>query len=276
MGSIYRTVTGQRTVTQWCLDRLDGWELEHRRDVVSVAGVGTHLVWAGEGSPPVLLVPGTNFNTATCGPVTGALAVHGSVVVADVPGQPGLSSACRPTPRDRSAWYGRWLHGLLEQITDTPITVMGWSFGAAVVLSCTSPLIGRRVLVSPGGLVRLSTPRSVLTGGARWALRRRPRDSASLLGLMHGPGFNPRPELVEWMTLVARHVRSSADPGRAVPTEPGLPTTAVSGEHDVFLPPERLRPALQQALGVELLVVPGGGHLLAEESPREIAALTRH
>lgn len=275
MGSIYRTVAGQRAVTRWCVDQLDGWELAHRRERVSATEVDTHLVWAGGGPPRVLLLPGTNVNAATCEPLTTALAAHGSVVVADIPGQPGLSSARRPPRRAHSAWYGRWLAGLLEQITDTPIIVVGWSLGAAIVLPCSSPLIGARTLVSPGGVIRMRTPMPVLTAGARWMVGRRPRDSAGLLDVMHGPGFSPRPELVEWMTLVARHVRSSADPGRAAISDIGIPTRAISGERDVFLPSTRLRPALQQALGVELITVPGGGHLLAEETPEEIAALTR-
>jgi pimeloyl-ACP methyl ester carboxylesterase len=158
-----------------------------------------------------------------------------------------------------------------------PLTVIGWSFGAAIVLSCSSPLIERRVLVSPGGLVRLSTPPSLLVAATRWALRRRPADSAALLRAMHGPGFSPRVELVAWMTLLARYVRSSADPGRAAPTDTGaaIPTTvAISGDADVFLPPRRLAPAVRKTLGIELITVAGGGHLLAEESPHEIAALS--
>ena len=40
-------------------------------------------------------------------------------MVADVPGQPGLSSASRPPRGEHTAWYGRWLQVLLEQITDS-------------------------------------------------------------------------------------------------------------------------------------------------------------
>ena len=93
---------------------------------------------------------------------------------------------------------------------------------------------------------------------------------------MHGPGFSPRTELVDWMTLLARHVRSSADPGRVAPTDAraATPTTAaISGDADVFLPPRRLAPAVR-GIGLELITVAGGGHLLAEESPHEVAALS--
>lgn len=81
-------------------------------------------------------------------------------MLVDLPGQAGLSDERRPAHRERSAWYGRWLSALLDMLTEqTPdaqrITVLGWSLGAAVALASASPRIGRQVLVSPGGVMRL-------------------------------------------------------------------------------------------------------------------------
>src|SRR5699024_3381651 len=96
---------------------------------------------------------------------------------------------------------------------------------------------------------------------------------ARLLRVMLAPGHAPRDELVAWMTLVARHTRSSGAPALAMPPGRSTPTTVVVGEHDVFLPPRRLRPAVRRAVGVELGVVPDAGHLVAEEYPDRLAAL---
>lgn len=89
---------------------------------------------------------------------------------------------------------------------------------------------------------------------------------------MHGPGFVPRPTLVEWMTLVARHVRSSTDPGPALAAGGVVERVAISGECDIFLLPIRLGPALRP-LSAPLHIVSGAGHLLAEEQPEAVAEL---
>lgn len=90
---------------------------------------------------------------------------------------------------------------------------------------------------------------------------------------MLAPDHEPRERLVEWMTLVARHSRSSGAPGTAdLPARP-VSRTVFTGEHDVFLPPKRIGPAVTRTLGVELRVLPGAGHLVVEEAPDRLAAL---
>jgi hypothetical protein len=46
------------------------------------------------------------------------------------------------------------------------------------------------VLVSPGGLIRLRTPPSVLAMSLGWLAGRRQVDAARLLRVMHGPDTN--------------------------------------------------------------------------------------
>lgn len=78
---------------------------------------------------------------------------------------------------------------------------------------------------------------------------------------------------MDWMTLVARHTRSSGAPGAAVlPVRP-LPRLVVTGEHDVFLPPRRLVSAVRSTLGAELGVVSKAGHLAIEECPEYLSTL---
>lgn len=269
--SIYRGAAARSEVRRWCHAELERRHRPTDRSVVSVDGRETHLVTAGAGTATVLFLPGTNFPAAACGPVLDALAARCRVLAPDVPGQPGLSDEERPPVRGRLDWYGRWLTDLLPRVTDRPVTVAGWSMGAAIALSSASPLIERVVLVSPGGIVRLRTPPAVLGASLGWVLRRTEADAERLLRVMHGPGREPRRSLVEWMTIVARCVRSSADPGLARIAVPRREHAAISGDRDRFLPPSRLGPALHRRLGVEPTTVPGAGHLLAEERPEEVA-----
>nr|WP_238355120.1 alpha/beta hydrolase [Kribbella sandramycini] len=223
-----------------------------------------------------MFIPGTNFNAAVSAPIAVALRQAGcQVVIPDVPGQPGLSSDVRVAGARRAAWYGAWLDELVEQVyDDRPVTVVGHSLGAAIALSASSPRISRRVLVSPGGLIRLSLTPAVLLHSTAWFLRPTPARSARLLTTMLAPGHQPPEQLADWMTLVARHTRTSGDPGRLHTTHSTPATTiAVSGSHDVFLPPERLRPAVRDRLHLDLRLVDDAGHLVVHENPAAIAAL---
>ncbi|MFM9372764.1 alpha/beta fold hydrolase [Streptomyces sp. Da 82-17] len=280
MGSIYRSEAGRCTVRRWCLERLDAWAVPHERTTVTAHGAPTHTVTAGSGPRTVVYVAGTNFNAATSLlPATALVEAGHRVVLLDVPGQPGLSGEQREAVQ--LPWYGTWLRDALKQLDTGPVTLLGHSFGAGIALSATAPTaaasptrIERLVLVSPGGLTGLRVTPKVLASSASWYLRPDEQRSARLLRAMHAPGRAPDDGLVEWMTLIARHARSSASPGK-LPALPATlpPCTAVVGEHDTFLPPRVLAPAVRRALGVDLRVVPDAGHLLVEEHPRYVAEL---
>ncbi|MFE0192173.1 alpha/beta fold hydrolase [Streptomyces sp. NPDC058989] len=273
MGSIYRSERGRQSIQDWCADQLERWTVSHERTMVTAMEAPTHVVTAGAGSTTVVFVPGTNFNAAASLPLATALVTAGHrVLLLDVPGQPGLSSGERGP--SGLTWYGAWLGEVLKELSTGPVTVLGHSFGAAIALSCASPCVERQVLVSPGGLTRLRVTGSVMAASAAWYLRPTPKRSARLLRAMHAPGHRPRTEMVEWMTLIARHARSSASPGVAE----DLPATtarrwAIVGEHDTFLPPRRLGPAVHRTLGIDLDVVAGNGHLLVDEDPEYVAAV---
>ncbi|MFF9628962.1 alpha/beta fold hydrolase [Streptomyces fradiae] len=274
MRSIYRSTRGRELIRRWCLDRLAAWPVAHERRTVTARGVPTHVVLAGSGATTVVYVPGTNFNAAATLPLATALVAAGHrVLLVDVPGQPGLSSGDRGLSGGRLSWYGAWLSEVIEKVSPEPVAVMGHSFGAAIALSGDSPRVDRLVLVSPAGLARLRLTPAVLAASAAWFLRPAPKHSARLLRAMLAPGRTPRAELVDWMTLVARHTRSSGAPGVATPPARPIPRLVVTGEHDVFLPPRRLGPAARAALGAELDVVPDAGHLVVEESPEYLASL---
>lgn len=274
MDSIYRSTAGKELIRRWCSDQLDAWAVPHERTTVTANGTQTHVVLAGDGATTVVFVPGTNFNAAASLPLATVLVATGyRVLLVDVPGQPGLSSGERAISGGRLSWYGAWLSEVIKKVSPEPAVVMGHSFGAAIALSTDSPRISRLVLVSPGGLTRLRLTPTVLAASTAWFLRPAPTHSARLLRAMVAPGYQPREDLVTWMTLVARHSRSSGAPGTAVlPTRP-IPRVVVTGEHDVFLPPKRLITAVQSTLGTELGVVPEAGHLMVEERPEYLSTL---
>ncbi|GAA0466458.1 alpha/beta fold hydrolase [Streptomyces olivaceiscleroticus] len=279
MASVYRGAAGRARVRAWCAARLDAWEVTHQRREVSTDAGPTHVVMAGqprEGVPLLVLVPGTNMNAAVSLETVTDLAQTGGVAVLDVPGQPGLSAEHRPR-RARLPWYGHWLTQALEQVTSGPAIVVGHSLGAAIALAAQSPHITGRLLLSPGGLVRLAVPAPVLRATLPWLLRPTVPRSRRLLGEMSAPS-HPVPEhLVEWMTLVGETCRSTLAPG-PLPTDVtrrarAVPCAVAVGAHDIFLPPVRLVPAVRCLLSTEAHVLDGAGHLLLDNVPHHVVEL---
>jgi pimeloyl-ACP methyl ester carboxylesterase len=270
--TIYRSVAGRDSVRQWCESQLDAWPVEHQRDVLHAEGCDTHLVQAGAGPLSVVFVAGDRFSTAACLPLLTVLARRYRIIAADVPGQPGLSSDVAPHADGRLTGYGSWLDRVVEGATTGPVVVLGHSFGGAVVLAAGSPRIHGKVAVSTGGLCSVRLTPGILLAFAAWMARPGPTSSGRLLRALSAPGSSVRSELVDWMTLVARHTRpvSSSD---IVSTASAGPVVVATGQHDRLISPQRLRPAAHRILNADVRVIPAAGHLVTEESPEQMVEL---
>jgi pimeloyl-ACP methyl ester carboxylesterase len=249
--------------------------MPHERECVVTALGNTHLLSAGTGETTVLYLPGTNFSAATSRPVVTALAGNFRVVVADVPGQPGLSSGERPRG-DRMRAYGAWVDGLVAHLSAATLVLAGHSLGAAVALSADPSGVAGLVLADPAGLVRLRVTPGLLVDTIPWLLRPTPARSARLLQRMHAADRRPSTADAEWMTLVARHTRSTLAPSPLPTSVVGrwraVPHLVLSGARDCFLPVRSLRSAIHEKLGSELTVISGAGHLAVEEQPEALVS----
>lgn len=279
MGRIYRSDEGEHEIRSWCEQRLSSWPRPHGTVLVDTPLGATHVVTAGEG-PPLLLVPGTNFAAAAWLELVERLAATHTVHAVDLPGQPGLSEPTRR--RHDGAEYGRWFTEVARAVGAVQPTVVGHSLGALAVLHALAggAEVRRAVLVDPAGLRRLSVTPKVLRATVPWLRRPDERSAVGLLRMMMGPGSDPDAVLVAWMALVGRHVRSSLAPpaldeaalGRAA----AVPIDVLCGEHDVFLPPARLRRAVARRLeGASFHVVAGAGHLVPHERPDAVVEVLR-
>lgn len=262
MPSVYRTSRGLLAVRQWCSDALARADIPVTTVATSAGPVA--LASAGRGEPRVVVVPGTGFNAAAALPWLRALSARWATVVVDLPGQPGLSDPHRPR-RARSSWYGRVLTEVLAVADLDRVVLVGNSLGAAVALAADSPRVAARALVSPAGFIRLSVDPAVAFASARWLLRPTPDHTRRMLRFFVAPGEEPPEAEVAWMTLMAAGCRTTLAPpplpADVLATRTDRPCVVGVGEHDRFLPPRRLAPALRRTMGLDLRVLSGMGHL---------------
>ncbi|NUR05454.1 MAG: alpha/beta hydrolase [Nocardioidaceae bacterium] len=276
MRSLYRSGEQRERVLAWCRGRLASWSTPHRVETIDTNLGPTSLVTAGEGDTVVYL-PGTNFNAATGLGFLDELAARARVVVADLPGQPGLSADTRPS--DELVGYAAWVTAVLRHVRRElgvrRVVLAGHSRGAAVALTAPPDLVDALVLLSPGGLAGVRPTVPMLRATLAWLLRPAHGGSQRLVDLMTGPGATTDPHLVEWLTLVVEACRTTGAPGPLPRTVTArwarTPRVVMVGEHDCFFAPGRTEVAAGTRLGVLTTVTPGAGHLLPDERPGLVA-----
>ena len=229
---------------------------------------------------------GTNFNAATSLSLLNALAATCRVYAADLPGQPGLSAPVRQ--RAAPELHESWLRQLLRALSlgrGGGVLLLGHSRGAHVALCADPADVFGLALVNPAGLVKVAVDAGTLRTAVPWVVRPTRERSRALLQLMSAPGFQPAPELVDWMFLVSRRCRTTGAPGplprQVTDRWRASAVTVTTGERDRFLPAHRLGAAARERLGCGLAVVPDAGHLSLEEQPfvvldRALAPLVSH
>jgi len=263
-------------VQQWCENALARADVPLTTATVHTAAGPVHLTSAGDGPVRIVLVPGTGFNAAVALPWLRALSATSAITVVDLPGQPGLSDPRRPR-RGRTAWYGRVLDEVLAALGADDVIVVGNSLGAAVALAAGSPRIAGRVPVSPAGIIRLRVDPALALASTRWLLRPTAEHTRRMLRLFVAPGEEPPETEVEWMALMGTCCRTTLAPpplpAELLARRAGQPCVVAVGEHDRFLPPRRLAPAVRQTMGLDVRVLPGLGHLTTPDRLDEVVSL---
>lgn len=276
MPTVYKSPGGERAVRQWCSQALARADFALTRATLDTSVGRVELTSAGTGRPRVVLVPGTGFNAAVALPWLRALSAHWATTVVDLPGQPGLSDPRRPR-QDRLAWYGRALDEVLAAMDVDGVVVVGNSLGAAVALAADSPRITARALVSPAGFIRLSVDPGLAWASAVWLVRPTTDHTRRMLRLFVAPGAEPPETEVEWMTLMATCCRTTLAPpplpAELLARRAQRPCVVGVGEHDRFLPPRRLAPAVRRTMNLDVRVFPGVGHLTTPADLDEVVSL---
>lgn len=276
---VYRSEAAERTVRDWCEARLA--ELPGLRSLPELStSIGPTRAFRFEGGPgaPVVVLSGTNFNSALSASPASDMSAERDVILVDLPGQPGLSCGKRPRGH-RAQAYGAWLDEVLPRIVDRPAIILGHSLGAAVALAGEpSPLIKGMVLVGAAGLTPPATSPELMRVTLPWMIGPREDKSTRLLNFMSGPDFRyPVHPFASWMTMVGRYCRTTLAPG-PLPTESLLAwqkknVTVATGSDDVFFSPARLHGPARRFLDTGVDELAGAGHLAPYECSERIRDL---
>ncbi|MFJ9556215.1 alpha/beta fold hydrolase [Nocardiopsis sp. NPDC101807] len=279
---IYRSPSGARAVRAWCEQRISGWpSLQALPELTTALGPTRAFRAPGGDATPVLVLSGTNFNSATSVDTARIIARDRPVILVDLPGQPGLSVGVRPRS-DRAAAYGAWFDEVLPLLTERPVTVLTHSLGSAVALAAKpSPLVHAVVMVGPAGLTAAAKTSELMRATLPWMIGPRDDKSTRLLNFMSGPSYavSGTHPFAPWMTLVGRHCRTSLAPG-PLPLEclrpwENTPVVVATGSDDAFYSPARLHGPARRFLNADVVVMEGAGHLAMNEQPERIAELLR-
>ena len=276
MSTVYRSARGQRAVRDWCSQALARAEFPVINTDLDTSVGRVTVTSAGLGPLRVVMIPGTGFNAAVALPWLQALSAHWATAVVDLPGQPGLSDPGRPR-RGRLAWYGRTLDEILAAMDVDNVVVVGNSLGAAVALSANSSRIAARVLVSPAGFMRLRMDPKLMLASAVWLVRPTVEHTRRMLRLFVAPGAEVPETEVEWMALMGECCRTTLAPpplaADLLTSRTDRPCVVGVGEHDRFLPPHRLAPAVRRTMNLDLHVFAGAGHLTTPDHLGEVVSL---
>ncbi|MBN1948013.1 MAG: alpha/beta fold hydrolase [Bradymonadales bacterium] len=128
--SVFKSEEGRRAIVA-CYEKVlaeAASRCPHRRRIVKTVLGDTHVIEAGDGSqPPLVLLHGTASNSATWLADIPAWSQHFRVIATDIVGEPGLSEDRHVTLASDET--STWLTSLLDTIGVARVRIVGMSLG---------------------------------------------------------------------------------------------------------------------------------------------------
>jgi len=274
MQTIFKTLNGEHKVRQAYQQLLDRWPVEHDQLFVPTCSGETHVIVCGpdKGSALVLL-HGSGSNSARWMSEVPTWSEDRKVVLIDMIGEPGLSSATRPD--FKSSGYADWFSDLCEQLGLSQVHLLGESLGGWVALDFAirrSDGVRSLSLFCPGGIGPMKTGSLVLKTlpfmmfGA-WG-RRKALEMALGQNPVKAAGMSP--EQWAFFELVWREFKPRREklPLRTDAELKGLsmPVLLVMGERDAMIDAVATEARLKaHAQNIAIHMLPGVGHLLPNQ-----------
>jgi pimeloyl-ACP methyl ester carboxylesterase len=266
-----------------------------REQAVSAADGGYRWLVKNESADQaVILVHGLTGCKADMAVLGTEYAARGYAVYA--PDMPGHGAAA---PLDPTGFgdLGDWLHGFVGVIGRVPALVVGNSFGSAIcyayaardhlpagsrlVLACPTPRVAwvTRTLAQAGGLLPAAFVTRTYTRPfptrARVGYLSRTDDDTARRWLYESERLKASyfdAQVIHRLTRLL-HAHNPYD-AEFLPQDVQRRTTVLIGAADNVVPGRSIAALGESMPGLEMVVIPGAGHILHFEAPRRVADLT--
>jgi len=258
---------------------------------VSVGGVETHYLEAGEGEP-LVLIHGGGAGADAKGNWEGCIAAYAKQFHVFAVDMVGFGHSSRPDPNTYS--YGQTnrnahMIAFVETVVGGPANIIGNSMGGATALGVAirrPDLLRKLVLMGAAGLdiANPDTTHRATLGGYDYTTEGMRR----LVEVLTGPGFPVSDELIAYrhgLTMQPGAREASAAIAEQMRTDPmtyprediasvQTPTLVVGGKLDQIAVLARTYGYLELIPNSWGFVLPHAGHWVMMEAPREFVAVT--
>lgn len=281
-GVVFRSDKAAMTVEQKYRETLRQWPVPKiELHLPTCAGSTFVLVSGPDGAPPVVLLHGSQANSASWMPDVALWSSKFRLFAVDMIGEAGLSARVRPDLTGDT--HALWLDDVFNGLGLKRAGIVGTSLGGWFALDYASRRPGTvqaLALISPAGIGRqknflLKALPLLLLGS--WG-KRKMREQ------VFGPAPKELPEvmrpLAELMETVGRAIRPRVvSIPRLTDEQLGrlkIPFLAVIGGRDVLLDSAETRARLQRAAPhAEICLIEDGYHFLPDQAPRVMDFLER-
>lgn len=285
MAEIYTSEAGARAIRERTLELLARWPVPCQHLRVPTREGETFVVACGpKSAPPLVLLHGSGATSVTWIGDVEAWSAHFRVYAVDQIGEPGLSARSRPALASDA--HALWLDDVLGALSVERASFAGVSLGGFLALDYASrrpERVERVAVLCPGGVGRqrigflFKVVPLLLLGrpGRRAALR------IALGGAPGGAPASPAEDaMADYLTLIFASFRPRRETlpqlGDEALARLTMPVLAVLGARDAMLDSADTARRLARAVPhAEVVVLPGVGHLIRDQTKRVLDFLLR-
>mgnify|MGYP002403109496 CR=1 FL=1 len=280
---VYRSAEGAAAVEARYRELLERWPVQRTELHLPTRQGSTFVLACGpEEAPPVVLLHGSQANSAAWLPDIALWSSRFRVFAVDMIGEPGFSARVRPELASDA--HALWLDDVFAGLGLSRAALVGTSLGGWLALDYASrrpAAVTALALVCPAGIGRqknflLKALPLLLLG--RWGRRR-------MWELVFGPTPDELPQAVQSLAGLMESVERAAKPRmvgipRLTDDQLGglkMPILAIVGGRDVLLDSRDTQARLQRAIPqAEVCFIEDGYHFLPGQASRIMDFLERH
>jgi pimeloyl-ACP methyl ester carboxylesterase len=261
----FKSTEGRQSVVNYYNMLLGSLHVRHEEKEIVTEFGNTHLLMAGNGGTPLVLLHGSSFNSSMWIGDMNTLAQNRAVYAPDMPGEAGQSDE-NQLPFDTDD-YPNWLYGLLSAIGLKKIQLAGASLGGwlAVKFATQHPeMVEKLLLFCPAGIG------SQNDAFKETALSLLPKGEAGVDELLRRvSGGTDVPKVVlDYQKLIFSvfNARQEAIPRftDAQLLKLAMPLRVFVGDGDIMLRSDETKARLESLLPhAEVTMLPGYGHSLS-------------